>query len=142
VDIWFVELTTKLGIVGPEIMCGNAGIVPGVDFVGPRIEPMFPRATKGLVSVEVGCPPIGVLVRIVGVLVGIVGMFVGIVGMFVGIGIELMSCGGFIIDPMEPIDRRARPSSGSTEIDAFLLDRRLVARRWLCSLCAFILFFS
>jgi hypothetical protein len=137
VGIWFLELTTTVGIVGPEIMCGN-GIMPGVDFVGPRIEPMFPRATKGLVSVEVGCPPIGVLVRIVGVLVGIVGMFVGIVG----IGIEVMSAGGFIIDPPEPIDRRARPSSGSTEIDAFLLDRRRVARRWLCSLCGFIVFFS
>jgi hypothetical protein len=36
------------------------------------------------------------------------------------------------------MDRRARPSSGSTEIDAFLLDRRAVARQWRCARCNFI----
>ena len=40
------------------------------------------------------------------------------------VDIEVMTGGGFIGADMVAIDRRARPSSDSTEIDAFFLDRR------------------
>jgi len=106
---------------------------------------MFPRNVNEPVGVEVAPVFVGVFV---GVFAGVVGVFAGVVGMvvvggiLVGIvGIEVMTGGGFIGADMVPIDRRARPSSGSTEIDAFLLGRRPVARRWLCSWCGFIVFF-
>jgi hypothetical protein len=92
----------------------------------------------GLLAVGGG---VGMFVGVVGILVGIVGMFVGVVGILVGIvGIGVMTGGGFIGGDIMPIDRRARPSSGSTEIDAFLLDLRPVARPWLCSWSGFIVF--
>jgi hypothetical protein len=76
---------------------------------------------------------VGVVVGIVGMVVGIVGMVVGmvvgIVGIIVGIvvvivGIDVKIGDGLPVGGEMPIDRRARPSSGSTESDAFLLDRR------------------
>jgi len=101
------------------------------------IELMFPRNVNEAVGIEiagviVGAAGVvwGVVAGAVGVVAGVVGMVVVIIGILVVIvGIEVMAGGEFIGADIMPIDRRARPSSGSTEIDAFLLDRRPVARR-------------
>jgi len=120
-------------------LSGDVGTTFGFGIVGRRNERMFPRNVNELSGVEVDVACVGV----VGVVAGVVGMVVGVVGMVVGIvGIEVMTGGGFIGADMVAIDRRARPSSGSTEIDALLLVRRPAARRWLCSWCGFIGFFS
>ncbi len=122
--------------------------VAGADGVG---------VVAGVVGVVAGAlgmlvDAVGMLVGIVGMLVGmlvgmVVGMVVGVVGMMVGImngivGIGVMTGGGFIGADMVLIDRRARPSSGSTESDAILLVLRPAARWWFCSWYAFIGFFS
>jgi hypothetical protein len=126
------------------------------ELVGRRIQLMFdcsPNEAAGLVGVVLG---VGVVA--VGVVAGeFIGVLVGVfMGIFVGVelvGVELVGAGlvgvGFMVagglggvhhEPID-IDRRARPSSGSTEIDAFLLNRRAVARRWLCSRCSLIVLF-
>jgi hypothetical protein len=121
-------------------MCGNADITLGLVIVGRRIELMFPRSVNEIVGIEV----VGVFVGCIGgdgVFAGVVGILVGVVGILVGVvGIGVMTGGGFIGGDIMPIDRRARPSSGSSEIDAFLLVRRHVAPRCLCSWCGFIVF--
>ncbi len=139
VGIWFVGVPIGFVAVGVEMTCGNVGIALGFVIVGCSIELMFP----GSVNDRFGLGPVGAIVRVivVVVLVGAVGILVGIVGILVGIvGIVVMPGDGFIGAGIMPIDRRARPSSGSTEIDMFLLDRRRVTRRWLCSWCGFIFF--
>lgn len=99
----------------------NIGIALGGVIVGRRIKLMFPDSVSEAPGFEVVVP----FVVLAGMLVGVVGMPVGVVGMLVVIvGIGAMTAGGLIISDIVPIDRRARPSSGSTEIDAFLLERR------------------
>jgi hypothetical protein len=138
-----VDVTLGGGIIGLEISCGDVGIgiTLGFDIVGRKNELMFSRSVNKLVGFEgvgvlagaVGALAgvggvfvvggVGILVGIVGVVIGIVGVVVGIVGILVGIvGIAVTTDGGFIGGDIMPIDRRARPSSGSTEIDAFLRD--------------------
>ncbi len=141
-----------------DITRGDVGITLGFGIFGLSNERMFPRNVNvcsgadgagagvgaGVGAVVAGV--VGVVVGAGGVVVGgvgIVGMVVGIVGMMVGIvGIEVMTGDGFIGADMPGIDRRARPSSCSTEIDALLLVRRPAARRSFCSWCGFIGFFS
>jgi hypothetical protein len=164
---WVTVATNCIGVAGPPTTCGKIEIVPGPEIVGrttPLIPPANPNEAVGRFTVVVGVL-VGVLVGvgegvgigIVGAGVGVVGVGVGIVGMGVmtgvgivgmgvmtGVGIVgmgVMTDGGIIGPPPGPIDRRARPSSGSTEIDALLLDRRPVAGRRLCSGCGFIVCF-
>ena len=153
-------MTIGVGIVGVEIMCGNFGIAIDFGIVGRRNERKFSRnaneafwvACAGVVGVVAGV--VGVVAGVVGVVAGVVGMLVGIVGIMVGmlvgivgimvgiVGIGVMTGVGFIGADMVPIDRRARPSSGSTESDALLLVRRRAARWWICSWYGFIGLFS
>jgi hypothetical protein len=125
-------------------MCANGEVAIGCVIVGRRIEALLDERVNDAFGIEIVIAVVVVVVVVavgvvVGVVVGIVGMVVGIVGMVVGIvvGIVGMVVGilvGIVGDVMTgdglpiigdmPIDRRARPSSGSTEIDAFLLDRR------------------
>jgi hypothetical protein len=143
--IWFVDVTTGVGIVGLEIKRGNVEITVGFDIVGRKIELSLTPSVNEAIPLDV--TPFGVLVIavvgavgiLVGIPVGIVGILAGIDGMLVGIiGIGLMTGGGFISGDMPPIDRSARPSSCSTEIDAFRRDRRPFARCRLGSSCGFI----
>jgi hypothetical protein len=66
-------------------------------------------------------------------------VFVGVFT-FVGVGVEVWTGVGIAGDH-QAVERRALPSSGSTVIDAFLLDRRPESRRPLCSWCHFIVLF-
>ncbi len=94
------------------------------------IELMFPRNVNELVGIEIACVIVCAVGVVWGVVAGAVGVVAGVVGILVVfVGIEVMAGGEFIGADIMPIDRRARPSSFSTEIDAFLLDRRPVARR-------------
>jgi hypothetical protein len=117
----------------------------GIEIVGVVVVVVF----AGGVVVVVGI--VGVFAVGVGVVVGMfavgIGVVVGIVGMVVGIlvgivGIDVKIGDGLLIGVDMPIDRRARPSSGSTDSDAFLLDLRRGSRRFLCSWYGFIGFFS
>jgi hypothetical protein len=135
-------------------MCANGEVAIGCVIVGRRIEALLDERVNDAFGIEivvvvvvVGVVAVGVVVGvvvgIVGVVVGIVGMVVGIVGMVVGIvgiivgivgiivgmvvvivGVDVKIGDGLPVGGEMPIDRRARPSSGSTEIDAFLLDLR------------------
>jgi hypothetical protein len=133
---------------------GNVDIVLGLGIVGRRIQLSFWPNPNEAVWVEADVV-LGVTVTtVVGVAgavgvadaVGAAGILVGIgagAGMLVGIvGIDVMTGDGFIGGDIQLIDRRARPSSGSTQIDAFLRDRRPVARRLLCCSRGFIVLSS
>jgi hypothetical protein len=148
--MWLVVVTIEVGIIGLATMCGK-GITSRGDFVGSRIrskfgrnendaDPLEPVELVVTVVVEVAGVWVGVLVGIlVGVVAGILVGMVGILGILGGIiGMEVMTEDGFIVGDIGPIDRRARPSSCSSENDAFLLDRRPAEGRWLCSSCGFI----
>ena len=125
-------------------MCGNGEVAIGCVIVGRRIEALLDERVNDAFGIEIVVVVVvvavgvvvGVVVGIVGMVVGVVGMVVGVVGMVVGIvgmvvgmvvgivGIDVKIGDGLPVGGDMPIDRRARPSSGSTEIDAFLLDRR------------------
>ena len=147
VGVWSVEVTNEVAVAGLEITRGNVGVVPGVGIVGRRIQLKRPERPNEFVGVEVGCVFVGGFVGVAGVFVGAAGVFVGVVGVFVGVevgrvfvgvvGFEVAAGGGLVGVHQAVVDRRARPSSGSTEIDAFRLDRR-----WLCCLSGFIFFSS
>jgi hypothetical protein len=118
-------------------------LVPLVELVGRRIQLKLELSANELAG-RVGVVVAG------GVVTGVfAGVFVGVcVGVFVGefVGVELvgvgfMVAGGLAGGAHQPVDRRARPSSGSTEIDACLLNRRAVTRWWLCSRCSLIVLF-
>ncbi len=98
------------------------------------------------VVVDVFAAVVDVFAAVVDVFAVVVDVFAAVVDVFVVVGVLVTvvvtgvqaQCGvGFIGADDAPTDRRARPSSDSTEIDAFLL-----CRRWFCSWCGFIGFFS
>jgi hypothetical protein len=112
-------------------------VVPLVELVGRRIQLKLGGSTNEFAG------RVGVVVGVGVVAVGVVtGEFAGVfVGECVGVelvGVGVMFGGGLDGGVHQTVDRRARPSSGSTEIDACLLNRRAVTRRWLCSRCSLI----
>jgi hypothetical protein len=147
---WFVTATLGLDVIGAIVTPGNAVITIGADFVGSRIERLFAPNVNDADPPELVPFPVTVVVVITGVLVGLVGIGIVDVGVLVGIvgigdditGIGLMTGAGIIAGDMPPIDRRARPSSCSTEIDTSVFDRRPFAPRRLCSSCGFMVVFS
>jgi hypothetical protein len=162
VGIWVI-VASGVGVVDIELTLMLIGLTNGVEAVGSRTCIKFaPRANVLVVGLFAGVVVTDTIVVVVfvGVLVGVmfVGVFVGV--MFVGVFI-IVFVGVFIIvfivvfvivtagvnigigpvgvtGDIGPIERRALPSSSSTAIDAFLLDRSRVSRRRLCSWCGFI----
>jgi hypothetical protein len=128
--IGIVEVGFGVGVVGLEIRCGNVDITLVVDFVGSRIEKLL---TRNVNEAGVTGDELTVLVGTIVVLTT-AGVLVGIVEN------GIIACAEFMNVDAPPTDKRARPSSRSTRIDARLRDRRPLARRP-CLSCGFIVCF-
>jgi hypothetical protein len=127
VEIGFVTLAIGVGVVGLFIRCGKVPVTLVVDFVGSRTERLL---TRNVNEAAVTCDAFTVRVGTIVVLTT-AGVLVEIVENGV------MICAGFMNGDGAPTDRRARPSSSSTRIDASLRDRRPLAQRLFFS-CGFI----